>query len=77
MTHEPLRSPLRWPCVLVLAALAVAGCLNTEPTAVLQFPAGTKPQEPIPLKAGAAVDTGGGVMSVGDPSDYTKPPGSP
>lgn len=53
-----------------------AGCGSTEPTTVLQFPPGTKPQEPMKVDP-RKVQTGGGVTSAGDPSDYTKVPGSP
>ncbi len=76
MKFERLRCLLPAPVVLVLGMILSAGCSSTEPTTVLQFPPGTKPQEPIKIDPRKA-QTGGGVSSEGDPSDYTKVPGSP
>jgi len=61
--------------VLGVAAVLLSGCWGGEPAAVLQFPPGTKPQEPLkidPSKAGR-VTTGGGVMSGADPYSNNNP----
>jgi hypothetical protein len=55
---------------LVLTAGFVVGCsTSTEPTVQLNFPPGTKPPEPY---KGSGVVPGAGVMSQGNPNDYTK-----
>jgi len=74
MQHVCFRKSLRPLAALGLAAM-LSGCSGGEPSTVLQFPPGTKPQEPI--KVDPTQRATSGPVSPGDPSQYTKPVGGP